>query len=240
MQHIRTPDCYCALLLTIHIRCARSAQKFGANRGKEISSILQAVSNYSLNLAVHDARAVFDDAAEEGIQPTVLDIGGGFPGYDSDTNVTFRQIADAIRQLIRFLFPPHVRVIAEPGRIFASSADNLAVKVVLTLNAERKRCYIADGIFGSFRDAFILNSSFEAKLLSTKSVVARKLCSYDLYGPSLDSADVIAKDLKLPMLEAGDGLHFENMGAYTLSLAAHRHQQLRYHIVYCFSNDECQ
>ncbi|KAI0560410.1 Ornithine decarboxylase [Gracilaria domingensis] len=241
-----------------HSLCPLSS-KFGANLGKEISSILQAVSNYSLNLvgvafhvgsacgqvqsyiqALHDARAVFDVAAEEGIQLSVLDIGGGFPGYDGDTNVTFRQIADAIRPLIRSLFPPHVRVIAEPGRFYASSAYNLAVKVVLTLDGERKRCYIADGIFGSFRDAFILNSSFEAKLLSTKSAVARQLCSYDLYGPSLDSADVIAKDVKLPMLEAGDWLHFENMGAYTLSLAAHRHQQLRYHIVYCFSNDECQ
>ncbi|KAI0558884.1 Ornithine decarboxylase [Gracilaria domingensis] len=170
-----------------HSLCPLSS-KFGANLGKEISSILQAVSIYLLNLvgvafhvgsacgqvqshiqALHDSRAVFEVAAEEGIQLSVLDIGGGFPGYDGDTNVTLRQIAEAVRPLIRSLFPPHVRVIAEPGRNFASSAYNLAVKVVLTLDAERKRCYIADGIFGSFREAFILNSSFEANSCRPKA-----------------------------------------------------------------------
>eukprot|EP00178_Gracilaria_changii_P016277 TRINITY_DN461_c0_g1_i1.p1 TRINITY_DN461_c0_g1~~TRINITY_DN461_c0_g1_i1.p1 ORF type:complete len:415 (-),score=59.19 TRINITY_DN461_c0_g1_i1:880-2124(-) len=239
-----------------HSLCPLSS-KFGAKLGTELSAILNTIKGYSLNLvgvafhvgsacglvesyvqALHDAREVFDEAAQYGIQLSVLDIGGGFPGFDGDTNVTFKQIADVIRPLIRSMFPSHIKVIAEPGRFFVSSAYNLAVKVVLTLDGQKKRCYIADGVSGSFRDAYILKSTFEAKPLYIKHSKSKLKCSYDLHGPSLDSMDVIAKDVKLPILEAGDWLFFENMGAYTLSIAAHRHQLLRYRIVYCSSHDE--
>eukprot|EP00737_Agarophyton_chilense_P002828 gb/GEZJ01003255.1/.p1 GENE.gb/GEZJ01003255.1/~~gb/GEZJ01003255.1/.p1 ORF type:complete len:416 (+),score=49.48 gb/GEZJ01003255.1/:258-1505(+) len=232
--------------------------KYGAKLGEEISAILRAVQDYSLNLvgvafhvgsacsqaqsyvqALHDARDVFNMAEQRGINLSVLDIGGGFPGYDGDTAVTFKQIADTIRPVIRSLFPPHITVIAEPGRFFVSSAYNLAVKVVLTLDGKKKRCHIADGVSGSFRDAYILNSNFKAQSLSSGSPNSKRMCSYDLYGPSLDSVDIIAKDVKLPELEAGDWLFFENMGAYTLSLAAYRHQS-NYRIVHCYSNGECE
>jgi ornithine decarboxylase len=63
------------------------------------------------------ARRAFDIAENLGHALTLLDIGGGFPGFNQpDQEVSFKEIAAALAPVIDELFPPHIRVIAEPGR----------------------------------------------------------------------------------------------------------------------------
>ena len=61
-------------------------------------------------------------------------MGGGFPGNNvtqtQEKSISFHQIAAALGSTVDELFPPHVRVIAEPGRYFVSSAFTLAVSIV--------------------------------------------------------------------------------------------------------------
>ncbi|KAI9010252.1 pyridoxal-dependent decarboxylase [Hyaloraphidium curvatum] len=78
--------------------------------------------------AVVAARAVFDEAKAVGYDLELLDVGGGFPGSKS-TGITFEQIAAVLGPAIDELFPPSVRVIAEPGRYFVSAAYTLAVNI---------------------------------------------------------------------------------------------------------------
>lgn len=56
-------------------------------------------------------------------------VGGGFPG-NGPTKISFDQIAAELGPTVDRLFPAHIRVIAEPGRYFVSSAYTLAVNVV--------------------------------------------------------------------------------------------------------------
>jgi ornithine decarboxylase len=78
--------------------------------------------------AVHLAREAFDIAAEIGFDFKLLDIGGGFPGNCAD-GLQFKEIALLLAPCIDSLFPPQIRVIAEPGRYFVSSAFSLAVNI---------------------------------------------------------------------------------------------------------------
>ena len=71
--------------------------------------------------ALQRAKAVFDEASRQGLSLTLLDIGGGFPGWDEDGEATFANHANDITPLLEELFPsPSIQVIVEPGRFFCS------------------------------------------------------------------------------------------------------------------------
>jgi ornithine decarboxylase len=86
--------------------------------------------------AIGLARQVFDEAIKEGFDMNLLDIGGGWPGTDAGP-LLIEDINEAICRHIESLFPPSVRVIAEPGRFFCTSCYTLAVTV--TSRRERYR-----------------------------------------------------------------------------------------------------
>jgi ornithine decarboxylase len=79
--------------------------------------------------AVRLAKNAFDIGAALGFNFNILDIGGGFPGANP-SGLQFEEIANLIRPLIDDLFSPAVRVVAEPGRFFASAAYTLAVNII--------------------------------------------------------------------------------------------------------------
>ncbi|KAL2917334.1 Ornithine decarboxylase [Polyrhizophydium stewartii] len=79
--------------------------------------------------AVMRARQAFDIGLALGFDFKLLDIGGGFPGRSAE-GLQFETIANVLRPAIDEHFPDDVRVIAEPGRYFASSVFTLAVNIV--------------------------------------------------------------------------------------------------------------
>lgn len=227
------------------------SSKFGA-RMDEIEVILDRANHCGLNMvgvafhvgsgctdistfwkALESARLVFDLATQRGIHMSVLDIGGGFPGYDGEAPFTFRELADAIRPVIDHLFPAYVRVIAEPGRYMVTEACILATQVIMGTGKHRRRYYLGDGVYGSFRDACTLKLRFEPVVLSTDAAIDEKLSS-DLHGPTREAVDVISKDVWLPRLQRGDWLAFENMGAYTTSLRSRRTEQDGFRVMYIY------
>lgn len=212
------------------------ATKFGAQMG-EVRALLDEAQRLGLAVvgvafhvgsgclsarpyveALQRARAVFDEAEALGMPPlSVLDIGGGFPGFDGEAPVTFKEIAEAVRPRIDALFDDDVDVIAEPGRYCVASAYTLATKI---MSARRRGgvfdYYIGEGVYGSFKDALLLDLRFEVKPLFGS---ATGVVSCNLYGPTQDPHDVVLRDVQLPQFRVGDWLYFPNMGAYTISLA---------------------
>lgn len=124
--------------------------------------------------AVTNARQVFDWAEELGMpKMTVLDVGGGF------VDETFEETAAVLGPCIEQLFPVEsgVRVIAEPGRYFVSSAFTLAVNVVgrrvTTKNIGDKThphlmLYINDGVYANMNCIIFDHQEPVPKILSKK------------------------------------------------------------------------
>ena len=112
--------------------------------------------------AVSCARHVFDQGKQLGFSFTLLDIGGGFPGANEKSGVTFGKVARVLNKALDRYFPSQdgVRIIAEPGRYFVASAFNLAVNVIArrVISADPENVdsqsafmyYVNDGIYGSF------------------------------------------------------------------------------------------
>jgi len=86
--------------------------------------------------AISLARTIFNEAEKLGFSMNLLDIGGGWPGTDEGPLI-LEDIHEEISRQINELFPPSIRVIAEPGRFFCTSCYTLAVTV--TSRRERYR-----------------------------------------------------------------------------------------------------
>jgi ornithine decarboxylase len=189
--------------------------------------------------AVYLARTAFDIGEALGFSFTLLDIGGGFPGR-SPTGLQFPDIAKLIGPAIDELFPPHVRVISEPGRYFVMNAYTLAVNIiarrVVTQESTKGMMtkedahpgfmyYINDGMYGSFNCITFDHAEVTPKPLVRSGV----FCSGEIenthypcsiWGPTCDSIDCIGRTMSLPEMFVGDFLMFENMGAYTMAAAS--------------------
>ena len=109
--------------------------------------------------AIVAAHTVFEQAKVIGYNLDILDIGGGFPGYDQP-EINFDDITRTINASIDELFPKvsGVRIIAEPGRYYAASAYTLTANVIAKRQVEsdleedkaKLMYFINDGVYGSF------------------------------------------------------------------------------------------
>ncbi|XP_061116489.1 ornithine decarboxylase-like [Conger conger] len=130
-------------------------------------------------------------------------------------------------------FPTHsgVRVIAEPGRYYVSSAYMLAVSIIVKkVEIEEKMAcddegdgankrtlmyYVNDGINGSFYN--ILFGARYMPSLHKKPKPDERTYPCSIWGPTCNRLDRIVEQCILPDLQVGEWLLFHNMGAYTIA-----------------------
>lgn len=147
---------------------------------------------------------------------SLLDIGGGFPvSYDHDASVNIDAFCAPIREALSKL-PPHVSVIAEPGRFISAPAMTCITSVIgKTLRNGLPWYYLDDGLYGSFSGQLYDHMRYPLEVFSQP----RKLRPSVLAGPTCDSIDVIAEEIPLPEMEIGDLVVGHMMGAYTSASA---------------------
>lgn len=182
--------------------------------------------------AVSNARRVFDLAKDMGMPPmALLDVGGGF------VDETFDATAKVLGPAVDKYFPSSsVRVIAEPGRYFVSSAFTLATHIVgrrtssLEDGPGPSMLYINDGVYANMNCIIFDHQVPVPKVLThktrflyheseeTAAAVTGAAHEVSIWGPTCDGLDVITKSSFLPYpVEVGDWLYFTEFGAYTLS-----------------------
>jgi ornithine decarboxylase len=145
----------------------------------------------------------------------VLDIGGGYPVTYNEHVMPIDEFCRPIRAALAKL-PPHVRVIAEPGRYIAAPAA-IAVSSVM---GKAKRdgqwwYYLDDGVYGSYSGQMFDHAKYPVSVLREGGELYESVLS----GPTCDSIDVIDECIMLPELEVGDLVVGRMMGAYTWASA---------------------
>ena len=184
--------------------------------------------------AVQDARHVFNQAADLGFDLKLLDVGGGF------VDETFETFAANLTEALEEHFPAStVRVIGEPGRYYASNAFTLATNVIARRevaadhdhNTKSYMLYLNDGVYGNFSNIIFDHQHPVPQILQSHPEndttdqahnhqphqhQQKPLVEYSIWGPTCDGIDVITSRHFLPgVVEVGDWLFFDNMGAYT-------------------------
>ncbi|HPF26004.1 MAG TPA: type III PLP-dependent enzyme [Steroidobacteraceae bacterium] len=145
-----------------------------------------------------------------------LDIGGGFPIAYGRRVADIARFCAPIRAALARL-PARIRVIAEPGRYIVGPA---AIGVASVMGRARREghwwYYLDDGLYGSYSGQLFDHARYPVEALRQSG---EKLPSV-LAGPTCDSIDVIAENLLLPELRAGDLIVGRAMGAYTWASAS--------------------
>lgn len=145
-----------------------------------------------------------------------LDIGGGYPIEYGQKVTDIGRFCAPIRAELAKL-PARVRVIAEPGRYICGPA---AIGVASVMGRAKREghwwYYLDDGLYGSYSGQLFDHAKYPVEALKEGG---EKFPSV-LAGPTCDSIDVIAENLMLPQLKAGDLIVGRAMGAYTWASAS--------------------
>eukprot|EP00126_Sphaerothecum_destruens_P012867 Sdes_comp22020_c0_seq1m20558 len=213
------------------------------------SGCFDAVAFYD---AICLAREAFDIGKGLGFQFTLLDIGGGFPGHVDPKTASFDDIVAQLNLGFQKYFPshefPHLSIISEPGRYFASSTHTLACLVMgkrvvrdtsdasdsddgMTITHNDQPAfmyYINDGVYGSFNNVLYDHAHADPHVLlrydsNHEEIEASSLSGSSfkssLWGPTCDGMDCIMKNHSMTEMQVGEWLFFPNMGAYTRAAA---------------------
>ena len=223
----------CSLLIRVSFRSPDAlcdlSRKFGCDP-QAVAELLQlaarlelAVDGFSFHVgsqaldsgmhvqAIEVCRGLIGVARAHGFEPSVLDVGGGFPVDYGKSAVDIDAFCAPIRKALE-TWPRSVRVIAEPGRFIVAPA---AIDVTSVMGRAQRDgrwwYYLDDGLYGCFNGQLFDH----AKYPITALVDAGPLLPSVLAGPTCDSIDVIDETIDLPMLHPGDLVVGGMMGAYT-------------------------
>jgi len=165
-------------------------------------------------IGIENANVVFDMMRAAGLQPRLLNIGGGFPVRLVKPIPAIEKIGESVNALLANL-PDNIRVIAEPGRFMVADAGYLVSRVVGTAARQGTRwVYLDAGVFHGLMET-VESIRFE---VYTENGGQKIPCT--VAGPTCDSMDVIMRDEMLPEdLEEGDYVYFAKLGAYSTAYA---------------------
>ena len=176
--------------------------------------------------AIKDCRLATNIATELGIQISIIDIGGGFPGLD--TTVKFDDIAEQVNIGMDEFFGKELEMnsiefISEPGRYFSQKTHTLVLNVIgkkiITDDDGEKTIiyYLNDGIYGSFNCIYFDHAK---PIILPFNERDGKLNRSRIFGPTCDSIDLITENIMLPELAIGEWVYVENFGAYTVAASS--------------------
>ena len=157
--------------------------------------------------------------AEAEVEPTCIDVGGGFPARYLDTEAPeLESYFDAIRNALKEIrFKPSIEIMCEPGRALVAAGCSLLVQVQLR---KGDQLYINDGIYGSLSELVTAKIRLPARLVPRRGRVGTEMREFLLNGPTCDSVDVLPYRFLLPAsVEEGDWIEIDQVGAYSNALA---------------------
>lgn len=158
-----------------------------------------------------------------GSGPHIMDIGGGF-----GAQAPLCRAAPVIRRAIaEHVAPrwPAIELVAEPGRFFVEQAATIFTPIIgkrVRPSTGTREYFITDGLYGSFNCVLYDGQApnvhvFRRAAGSGSSAEPDATHASNVWGPTCDSADVVARGLPLPDLQVGDWLAFSDAGAYTVA-----------------------
>ncbi|KAL4897534.1 pyridoxal-dependent decarboxylase [Aspergillus ambiguus] len=169
--------------------------------------------------AIQEAKCVFQNAKRLGFHMRILDVGGGF----QDSN--FEKMASRLRLALEKEISSSIKIVAEPGRLFARSFYTMACKVISRRTQPRMdvdttpqvdKLYLNDGMYGGFLNSLTEQEVFIPELVQrgVPHEERRKgLHRYSLWGPTCDGIDCIRSEVTMDReIKVGDWLKFKNMG----------------------------
>lgn len=191
-------------------------------RGIQFHVGTQSWNAKNFGIGINVALRVIDEMQNSfGIKCDSINMGGGYPDPNvareaGGLDVFFAQLAECLKPAIK----RGLNIIAEPGRIVASSACSSVCSIIgKSIRNGTPWIYLDDGAYGLFSGKFFDHKEFDFTVLKKQLKSADShMVPHVVAGPTCDSLDVISQPVLLPSdLTNGDTLVTHNMGAYSLT-----------------------
>lgn len=170
-----------------------------------------------------------------------------FEGSAAELGLPIEIVAKTINEALEKFFPVNffseekLFIIAEPGRYFSQRPYTLAIKIfnkkkylgknqVMSVDSDLQpdkfMYYVNQGIYSGFNCILYDHKAPFPRAIYTKGKFFEYSDSMEnthnsvIWGPTCDGSDCVFQDIKLPELDIGDWLLFDNFGAYTLSITS--------------------
>jgi len=209
------------------------SSKFGCDPGEAVDLILAAfdlglvVEGISFHVgsqctnfenfvqAIDISAAVMREAKSRGHEIKILDIGGGFPAPYNRHVKPFSALARKINAEIDRLFPPHIQILAEPGRFLVATAATSVARIIGKAVRDGKTCYyIDDSVYHTFSGIIFDHCQYPLRAFQNGKT---EVCA--VFGQTCDALDTISLSETLPDLNVEDLVFCENIGAYSSASA---------------------
>lgn len=218
-----------------HLATAQREHKFGVWMGDAIAAYREAAKRRGLNtigMHCHVGSNIYEpkvirEMSEEvfrlagqikevvGLTISKLDLGGGlgFPYQPSSPAMTCDEYASSVLSdnLARLDELQDPTLIFEPGRAIVADSGILLTRVDVVKRQGDVNWAIVDAGMNTFLRPALYEAKHEVVLANRHSDVLEK---YSIGGPCCESADVIAKNIFLPILGENDLLAVLDTGAY--------------------------
>ena len=226
-----------------HIATATARSKFGVSPREALRLSLRAARDPSLSfvgLHSHLGSQIFEARPYEresriladlartlssrGIPVKLLDFGGGF-GVDESGRRRFplESVSRVLSRAAGSLSGP-ARLAVEPGRFLVAESGTLLTRLLYRKETIGRRLLVVDAGMNDFvRPA--LYGARHAILPARRRPGPRT--PVDVAGPVCESADFLARGMRLPPLEPGDVLAILNAGAYGFSMGSNYNSRPR-------------
>lgn len=152
---------------------------------------------------------LIDKLETQGVLLRYIDLGGGLGvRYKDETPPTPKQLADELHSRLR---GRDVQLVLEPGRFLVADTGILVSKVLYRKDVGSKHFIIVDAAMNDLArpalyDAY--HGVYPIQVRRGKAILA------DIVGPVCESGDYLARNRKIRLLEAGEGLVVTTAGAY--------------------------
>lgn len=174
--------------------------------------------------AMAATRGLMQQLLRDGVEITMLDIGGGFPARYGAAVPEIEQIGAVIESAISELLPYRPPLIAiEPGRhLVAESSVLVATVLGREVRASENWLYLDVGAYNGLMETQQTVGQWEYPLwTSLPDHATAPRTQFTLTGPSCDSSDTMFFGVSLPEhIDTGDRVFIGAAGAYTLSYAS--------------------
>lgn len=162
-------------------------------------------------IAIRKMMAVVEELAQQSIEITRLDMGGGFGiNYGQGTALNFETIANVISTETRSF---NGTVIVEPGRALVADTGVLVSRINYVKQAEPRSFVILDAAMNDLMRPALYQAIHPIFTLVEPKANATQ--SFDIVGPICESTDTFVRDYPLSdELQAGDLVVFLYAGAY--------------------------
>jgi diaminopimelate decarboxylase len=171
--------------------------------------------------ALASLREFILELKRDGVALKYLDFGGGLGiSYTTEEPPSPETYGAAVAAATRDL---GLTIVLEPGRVIVGNAGILLSRVILKKNQGQKKFLVMDAGMNDLIRPSLYGSHHQLWPVDEQS----KRETVDVVGPVCESADFIAKDREVAVLEQGDLLAVMSAGAYGFSLSSNYNSRPR-------------